>query len=128
LAASQFLIVGFREEFGVIDGGGPGGETGGDGEVIVRGAVRGLGVVAGEFQKFLLEHGPAGQVCVAFQGVGGQEQMNARLRKDLQAPFRRFSVEFFLLKRVEDFEAGGDSAERRVLPVEVRRGAEHEEE
>ena len=78
MAASQFLIVGFREEFGVIDGGGPGGETGGDGEVIVRGAVRRLGVVAGEFQEFLSEQGPAGQVCVAFQGVGGQEHLKAR--------------------------------------------------
>src|SRR5580700_2947752 len=47
---------------------------------------------------------------------------------DFEAALRGLSVNVFLFERVENIQAFHDPAESGVLAIEVRRGAEHEEE
>ena len=72
-AAADCFVVGFGEEFREVCCRCPGGEAGGDGEVVVGGVVRRLGVVAGELEEFLFEQRPAVEGGVAFEGLGGQQ-------------------------------------------------------
>ena len=72
-ATADDFAVGFGEEFREVCGCGPGGEAGGDGEVVVGSVVCGLGVVAGELEEFLFEQRLAVEGGVAFERLGRQQ-------------------------------------------------------
>ena len=64
--------------FGEVVGGDPGGEAGGDGEVVVGALVLGLGAVAGKFEEFLFEYLPSFEADFTFERVGGSEKLERR--------------------------------------------------